>query len=672
MKHTRSFAVCLASLAGLAVLAALGFGLLATPRPLPLPNAPRALLLSAEAAQAPQDTIAAARAQGFDTLALPGEAAGALGRDGVKALQAAAARQGLALCLLDETGADETAARLARQRGVPLLTAKARGEQTAWCDRAGLPVLFSGGGAAQLAAAVQVEQAGLLLADPDSAEAALVLAFLSDGAAPALPGLETENQLTLAYPQEAGVLYESTVTLCGTARAGAEPVTVNGRAALQVGRVWAIAMELAEGENVFTVRQGDEALTLHCTQRTPQFTPVEPEPDGSAPAERGQWLRTTSALTSLLEDPADPSSIAAGLPAGVCAPVGESRRLTKNGKYTWAYRVDGAGWVLSADCELLGWRAEPSISVAQEESAANGDDFWRLSSSDPDTTPLFLARRTDENSLEIVLIGTSAEPTADNTTEPSKTVAEDTQKPSKNVADGAAVTVSDGFVSVTLPAPAAGLWGWDIQPDGSGGLTVHLKAAPQPETGGPLAGLHILLDPGHGGTDEGAAGCAGQSGPQEKDLNLALALAARTRLTQLGAQVTLTRDGDSTLTLNQRREMLAAQAPDLFLSLHHNSAGFDRDSTDVGGVECYYFTERSAPLARALTGQLGNGTGRTLRGARQDYYYVTRTDLCPAVLLETGFLTSAAEYAACADPETIWAEAGLIAQAVAEVYGRTA
>ena len=481
-----------------------------------------------------------------------------------------------------------------------------------------------------------------------------------------------ENQLTLAYPQEGGVLYGSTVTLCGTARAGAEPVTVNGRAAVQVGRVWAIAMELAEGENAFTVRQGDKVLTLHCTQRAPQFIPVQPEPDGSVPAERGQWLRTTSALTSLLEDPADPSSIAAGLPAGVCAPVGESRRLTKNGKYTWAYRVNGAGWVLSADCELLGWRAEPSISVAQEESAANGDDFWRLSSSDPDTTPLFLARRTDENSLEIVLIGTSAEPTADNTTEPSKTVAEDTQKPSKNVADGAAVTVSDGFVSVTLPAPAAGLWGWDIQPDGSGGLTVHLKAAPQPEAGGPLAGLHILLDPGHGGTDEGAAGCAGQSGPQEKDLNLALALAARTRLTQLGAQVTLTRDGDSTLTLNRRREMLAAQAPDLFLSLHHNSAGFDRDSTNVGGVECYYFTERSAPLARALPQQLGSGTGRTLRGARQDYYYVTRTDLCPAVLLETGFLTSAAEYAACADPETIWAEAGLIAQAVAEVYGRTA
>ena len=31
-----------------------------------------------------------------------------------------------------------------------------------------------------------------------------------------------------------------------------------------------------------------------------------------------------------------------------------------------------------------------------------------------------------------------------------------------------------------------------------------------------------------------------------------------------------------------------------------------------------------------------------------------------------------ARNAACADPETIWAEAGLIAQAVAEVYGRTA
>ena len=75
-----------------------------------------------------------------------------------------------------------------RGSGRALLTAKARGEQTAWCDRAGLPVLFSGGGAAQLAAAVQVEQAGLLLADPDSAEAALVLAFLSDRAAPRAAG----------------------------------------------------------------------------------------------------------------------------------------------------------------------------------------------------------------------------------------------------------------------------------------------------------------------------------------------------------------------------------------------------------------------------------------------------------------------------------------------------
>ena len=68
MKHTRSFAVCLASLAGLAVLAALGFGLLATPRPLPLPDAPRALLLSAEAAQAPEDAAASANAQGFNDL----------------------------------------------------------------------------------------------------------------------------------------------------------------------------------------------------------------------------------------------------------------------------------------------------------------------------------------------------------------------------------------------------------------------------------------------------------------------------------------------------------------------------------------------------------------------------------------------------------------------------
>ena len=438
--------------------------------------------------------------------------------------------------------------------------------------------------------------------------------------------------------------------LCGTARAGAEPVTVNGRAALQVGRVWAIAMELAEGENVFTVRQGNEALTLHCTQRTPQFTPVEPEPDGSAPAERGQWLRTTAALTSLLEDPADPSSIAAGLPAGWCAPVGESRRLTKT-----ASTPGPTGWTgpdgcsrPTANCWAGGRnrRFRRAGGICDERRR-----FWRLRSSDPNTTPLFFAHETPEKC-------TGDRPNR-------KTVGNRRRRRDR-----------DGFRRFCVRHPArtrrraVGL-GHSARRQRRPDRAPEGRAASR-RRAGRWPGCTFCWTPATAAPTRGLPAAPGRAAPQEKDLNLALALAARTRLTQLGAQVTLTRDGDSTLTLNQRREMLAAQAPDLFLSLHHNSAGFDRDSTDVGGVECYYFTERSAPLARALSQQLGSGTGRTLQGARQDYYYVTRTDLCPAVLLETGFLTSAAEYAACADPETIWAEAGLIAQAVAEVYGRTA
>ena len=47
-----------------------------------------------------------------------------------------------------------------------------------------------------------------------------------------------------------------------------------------------------------------------------------------------------------------------------------------------------------------------------------------------------------------------------------------------------------------------------------------------------------------------------------------------------------------------------------------------------------------------------------------NYFYVTRSNLCPAVLLETGFVSSPAEYQSCAGDLGLWAEGGAIAQAV--------
>ena len=54
----------------------------------------------------------------------------------------------------------------------------------------------------------------------------------------------------------------------------------------------------------------------------------------------------------------------------------------------------------------------------------------------------------------------------------------------------------------------------------------------------------------------------------------------------------------------------------------------------------------------------------SLCGVFYNYYYVTRSNICPSVLLESGFMTDPAEYETCADPATLWDEAGAIALSV--------
>ena len=111
-------------------------------------------------------------------------------------------------------------------------------------------------------------------------------------------------------------------------------------------------------------------------------------------------------------------------------------------------------------------------------------------------------------------------------------------------------------------------------------------------------------------------------------------------------------------------EIQRQEKPDFFIAVHHNSAALTSDLNQTGGTEAYYFFDSGATLAENLTAYMTGVTGRALRGSFQDYYYVTRSAVCPAVLLETGFMTVPAEYETCADETTLWAEGGAIAQAV--------
>jgi N-acetylmuramoyl-L-alanine amidase len=80
----------------------------------------------------------------------------------------------------------------------------------------------------------------------------------------------------------------------------------------------------------------------------------------------------------------------------------------------------------------------------------------------------------------------------------------------------------------------------------------------------------VVIDPGHGGADDGAKGPAGSS---EKTIALSVARRLKAALeARLGVRVILTRDGDTAVGLDERAAVANNNKADLFISLHANAS----------------------------------------------------------------------------------------------------
>ena len=105
----------------------------------------------------------------------------------------------------------------------------------------------------------------------------------------------------------------------------------------------------------------------------------------------------------------------------------------------------------------------------------------------------------------------------------------------------------------------------------------------------------VVIDPGHGGHDEGTAGAKGLL---EKDLVLDIALRAGALIEdRLRAEVIYTRSTDVFIPLESRTALANEKKADLFISIHANASSVPK----VSGVETYYlnFTEAKEALAVA-------------------------------------------------------------------------
>lgn len=146
----------------------------------------------------------------------------------------------------------------------------------------------------------------------------------------------------------------------------------------------------------------------------------------------------------------------------------------------------------------------------------------------------------------------------------------------------------------------------------------------------------ITIDPGHGGNDPGTIGPAGS---YEKNVTLAIASKVSSLLEKSGADVQMTRSKDVDLMLWPRVDMGDEFKSDAFVSIHMNSA----PNRATQGIETYYFTPESIPLARSIHRRLVAQLGAPDRGIRRANFVVVKYARMPAVLVEVGYLSNPRE-----------------------------
>jgi len=173
-----------------------------------------------------------------------------------------------------------------------------------------------------------------------------------------------------------------------------------------------------------------------------------------------------------------------------------------------------------------------------------------------------------------------------------------------------------------------------LRPAGPG---IARRRPPPPPVKRPSLGT-VVLDAGHGGRDPGTIGCNGMF---EKECVLAVALLVRQQLSNSNVKVIMTRRDDRFLSLERRAEIANQAGPDLFVSIHADSA----PSRAARGHTLYLAGGASAE-SKALAGCIDRRLTEkqiSSRGVRQANFRVLVQTTCPAVLVEIGYLSNYSE-----------------------------
>lgn len=296
-----------------------------------------------------------------------------------------------------------------------------------------------------------------------------------------------------------------------------------------------------------------------------------------------------------------------------------------------------------------------TLTVEEVERILGVADNGADGEGDEDVAP------TTTTSTTTTTTSTTTTSTTTTTTTPPTTT---TAAPAPAPADGGVLVSGNGVVLPVIgPASSGGFRA--LTPCGN---EVTLESAQH------IGTVDFVIDPGHGGSESGAVGPAGN---KESDLNLRIAEITEWYLNEAGYSVLLTRTTDIRIPLRSRAEIANALQPEAFVSIHHNGGATRRQSTPgteifvdggnpeasrLGGILFEELVDAFDDFEADWVGTWRNGVGTRFNSSGEDLYGIHRfTPGVPSVITEPGYLSNPSEEALFVDNDVQWAHGKAIA-----------
>ena len=169
----------------------------------------------------------------------------------------------------------------------------------------------------------------------------------------------------------------------------------------------------------------------------------------------------------------------------------------------------------------------------------------------------------------------------------------------------------------------------------------------------------VIIDAGHGGVDGGATSC---TGILESTINLEIALRLNDMMRLFGIRTQMIRESDISVytegetiaqkkvsDLKERVRIVNQTSNGILISIHQNTFSEDK----YWGMQAFYAkTEGSKQLAERIQDSIRSALSPDNHriAKRSESVYLMENVLCPAVLVECGFLSNPGEEAKLRDP----------------------